>query len=130
MADGRTRRTGEYNAQIIKLTADAATMREHMDALEARVLRLEAELGARRSAGAPVAGAAAAVAPAPAPARPSKRPAPVGPPPLPQMPPVPVQKVAQQLNATARAGRRSIVDISEIAELVESIPPPPPRPRK
>ncbi len=88
-------------SQITKLIADAAAMREHIATLEARIVRLEAQLaGPSASAAAP-------------PPRPSKRSAPFGPPPLPKV-----------------GGKRSVVDISEIAELVESIPPPPLRPRK
>jgi anti-sigma factor RsiW len=125
MADPRSRRTGEHNPQIIRLIADAAAMREHIDALEARILRLEAEVAAgRRSAAAP-----SPASMPPAATRPSKRPA-AGPPPLPKvLPTIPAMPAAM----SKAGGRRSIVDISEIAELVESIPPPapgPPRPRK
>lgn len=122
MADARARRTGEHNPQIISLIADAAAMREQMAALEGRVLRLESELAAAR------ANADRATMPL-APRPTTKRPAPLveahrGPPPLPPtvitaMPP-----------SRRSAGRRSIVDISEIAELVESIPPPPPRSKR
>src|SRR5690349_108539 len=119
MAEPRSRRTGEHNQEIIKLLADAVTMRQRLDALENRVLKLEAELTAARKASVrpPTSGAAP---PRPA----SKRPP--GPPPLPpldgaggmspRMPPIPKS-----------SGRRSVVDISEIAELVDSVPPPGPR---
>ncbi len=118
MADARSRRTGEHSPQLIKLTLDLAAMREQIDALEGRVLRLESELATAR------ANAASAPA-APAVPRPtSRRPAPLGPPPL------PVMKAAMPSIPARRVGRRSIVDISEIAELVESIPPPPRTPRK
>jgi hypothetical protein len=129
MADPRSRRTGEHNPQIVGLIADAAAMREHIDALEARILRLEAEVAAGRRI-------PAATSPAtmpPSAARPSKRP-PLGPPPLPRVPPtVPAMPAAMPAAMSKAGGRRSIVDISEIAELMESIPPPapgPPRPRK
>ncbi|MDB4937045.1 MAG: hypothetical protein JWP87_4017 [Labilithrix sp.] len=112
MADPRTRKTGEHNANLVKLIADGVAMRERIEALEARVARLEAELAARPSA--------------------TKRPAPVGPPPLPKMPSVaPRPSSGASMPALPKSsGRRSVVDISEIAELVDSIPPPAPRPRK
>jgi hypothetical protein len=128
MADPRSRRTGEHNPQIIKLMADAAAMREQIDALEARILRLEAEVATARNAALKAAVESAARVPprpasvAPAPVRPTKRP--VGPPPLP--------KITGSMPSVAprTGGRRSIVDISEIAELVESGPPPSLRPKK
>jgi len=121
MADTRSRKTGEHNAQLLRLMADAVAMRAQIAALEERVLRLEAELAAGRAT------------------RGSKRP-PAGPPPLPKgmpstmpamprMPSIPAAPAGGPVSARA-GGRRSVVDISEIAELVESIPPPVPRPRK
>jgi hypothetical protein len=130
MADPRSRRTGEHNPQLIRLIADAAAMREHIDALEARVQRLEAELAAGRKS--PAATSPATSPAPPAVARPSKRPV-AGPPPLPKMLPTMPAIPAMPASMSKAGGRRSIVDISEIAELVESIPPPapgPPRPRK
>jgi len=106
MADVRSKRTGEYNAQIVTLMADAASMREHIAALEARIVRLESAAASARKA------TSVAAPPRPAP--------PVGPPPLPKIKPAIPKPVS----------RRSVVDISEIAELVESIPPPPPRSRR
>lgn len=98
MAEVRSKRPGELNPQLAKLVADASAMREQINKLEARVLRLETELASAR--------------------KPSKRPPPhVGPPPLPRQSVIP-----------KASRRRSVVDISEIAELVESMPPPPPRP--
>lgn len=47
---------------------------------------------------------------------------PIGPPPLP--------KASTSITPPRPVGRRSVVDISEIAELVDSMPPPPPRSRK
>ena len=126
MADARARRTGEHNPQIISLMADAAAMREQMAALEGRVLRLESELAAAR------ANAGRATMPL-APRPTTKRPAPLveahrGPPPL---PPTVITAAMPSMPPSRRsAGRRSIVDISEIAELVESIPPPPPRSKR
>lgn len=133
MADVRTKRTGEYNAQIVTLMADAASMRDHIAALEARIVRLESAAASARKATSvaapprpapappPMPPAAPSPAPAPSAERSSKRPpAPVGPPPLPKMMPAIPKPVS----------RRSVVDISEIAELVESIPPPPPRSRR
>lgn len=115
MADARSRKTGEQNPQLIRLIADAVAMRAQLAALEERVLRLEAEVAAGRAT------------------RGSKRPPTAGPPPLPKgpvMPKMPSLPVAPA-SMPKPGGRRSIVDISEIAELVESIPPPmPPRPRK
>jgi hypothetical protein len=117
MADPRSRKTGEHNPTIIKLLSDAVAMREKLEALEARVLRLEAELATRSS----------------------KRPGPAGPPPLPKTSPSIVPKTAGTTAGTTgtsmpalpkTGGRRSIVDISEIAELVESMPPPAPRSKK
>ena len=98
MAEPRSRRTGEHNAEIVKLLADAAQMRTRLAALESRVEKLEKELASARKG--TVAGARA----------------PVVPPPLPRMsaaPPLPKS-----------TGRKSVVDISEIAELVDSLPPP------
>ena len=86
-------------------------MRQQIEALEARIARLEAASASAASVpAAPV---------APVAARPSKRPPAHGPPPLPIVTSIP-----------RPSSRRSVVDISEIAELVESIPPPPPRSRK
>ena len=116
MAEPRSKRTGEHNAEIVKLLTDAASMRERMQALEARVLRLEAELASAKNSARPP--APTSIAPRPS----TKRPAGGGPPPLPSpsmMPVIPKQ-----------SGRRSVVDISEIAELVESMPPPAPRSKK
>lgn len=116
MADPRSRRTGEHNAQVVKLMEEAAAMKERLDTLEGRVLRLEAELSSSRKSLKPPAAGAGAPRPG------SKRPG-AGPPPLPAMTPA--------MPALPKAGgRKSIVDISEIAELVESIPPPPPRSRR
>jgi hypothetical protein len=128
MADPRSRRTGEHNPQIVRLMADAAAMREQIDALEARIFRLEAAVAAgRKTAATPPSPSPASIPPAATP--PSKRPA-AGPPPLPKVfPTIPTMPAAMN----KAGGRRSVVDISEIAELVESIPPPapgPPRPRK
>jgi hypothetical protein len=122
MADARSRRTGEHDPQLIALMADAASMREAMDALAGRVLRLEAELAALRAGQArPAAAAGVTVPPRPT----SKRPAPLGPPPLPA-------DVAARPSSQPRkaAGARNVVDISEIAELVDSVPPPPRAPRR
>jgi hypothetical protein len=102
MSDARSRRTGDHNPQLIKLAADAAVMREQMDALEGRVLRLEAELAAVRASAA------------------KGRP-----------PPLPTITVGKSSVPPRKAtSRRAVVDISEIAELVESIPPPPRAPRR
>jgi hypothetical protein len=107
MAEPRSRRTGEFNQELVKIRLEAMAMRETIAQLEARVAHLESELstlrGARPSAG-----------PGP---RSSKKPPPL--PAIPNMPPLPRQ-----------SSRKSIVDISEIAELIESVPPGPPRPRK
>jgi hypothetical protein len=110
MAEPRSRKTSEHDAQLIRLVADAVAMRAQMAALEQRVQRLEAELAASR------AGTSG-----------SKRP-PAGPPPLPKMPPVPHAPAGAV--TSVRGSRKSVVDISEIAELVDSVPPPPLRPRK
>ena len=119
MADPRSRRTGEHNAQIVKLMADAAEMRDRIDMLEGRVVRLEEELSSARKSTKSVSIAAAPAAPRPT----TKRPSTGGPPPLPQMHPA-------MPPPSKSGGRKSIVDISEIAELVESIPPPAPRSRR
>lgn len=112
MADARSKRTGEHSSDLVRLATDAAHMRAQLAALESRVASLEAELSTARKSVAP---------------RPSKRPAATGrlvPPPLP-----PGGGVVMP-SGPRSAGRRSIVDISEIAELVESLPPPPRTPRK
>ena len=116
MADVRTRRTGEHNTVIIKLMADARAMQDRVDALEGRMLRLETELASSRKASVKPATSAA---PRPA----SRRPAPGGPPPLPPL--IPGMPMLPR-----SVGRKSIVDISEIAELVESVPPPAPRSKR
>lgn len=122
MADPRNRRTGEHNPQIIKLMADAATMREQMAALEARIVRLEAEVASARNTAKATGASVAPTSAPPVPPRASKRP--LGPPPLPKI-------SGSMPSVTPKSGgRRSIVDISEIAELVESVPPPASRPRK
>lgn len=139
MAESRTKRTGEHDADVLKLAADSAMMRERLAALEARVAMLEAEVSALRG------GAAASTATPSRPgsasatiARPSKRPpAPSAstsggrmPPPLPPGGGMPVGTSRVAMPPSAKGGRRSVVDISEIAELVESMPPPPHSPRK
>jgi hypothetical protein len=104
MAEPKGRKTGEHNALIVKLIADGAAMREQIGALEARLRKLEAQMATTStSTSTGTAG--------------NKQP-----PPLPR----PVGPVA----AAKLGGRRSVVDISEIAELVESIPPPIPRAKK
>lgn len=123
MPDARGRRTGDPSAQVIKLAADAAAMREHIDELEGRVLRLESELAVMRAS---VTKLTAPVALSSAPRPTSRRPTPIVPPPLPAI-------TASRPSAPPRkaGGRRSFVDISEAAELLlESIPPPPRPPRK
>jgi hypothetical protein len=119
MAEPKGRKTGEHNGNIVKLMADGIAMREQLDALEARILRLEAELATlRKSAAAAEKGPRISLPPTEAP-RPGKRGG-LGPPPLPRI----------TGSMPAVGGRRSFVDISDIAELVESLPPPPPRPKK
>ncbi|CAN5869326.1 hypothetical protein BH11MYX4_BH11MYX4_09340 [soil metagenome] len=119
MSDVRARRTGEQSPPLVKVMAETTEMRAQIDALEGRVLRLEAELATMRAS------LAKLTAPAP---RPSKRPGAGVPPPLPPMTEILAGSVS---TAPRKAGsRRSIVDISETAELIESIPPPPRAPRK
>jgi len=120
MAESKSRKTAEHNLLIVKLTTDGAAMREQIDALEARILRLEAEVATLRKAQAPA--PRASVPPVAAP-RASKRPGPLGPPPLP--------RITGSMAAVQPARRRSMsIDISDIAELVESMPPPGPRSKK
>jgi hypothetical protein len=124
MAEPKSRKTGEHNGLIVKLLADGAAMREQIDALEARMLRLEAEVATMRKEAAAAVPAKApprvSIPPAEAP-RPSKRPG-AGPPPLPRL--------TGSMGAV-KPGRKSMsIDISDIAELVESMPPPAPRPKK
>jgi hypothetical protein len=120
MADARKGRTGELNADLVKLAGENSALRERVATLEGRVLRLESELtlvleqlgvriGGRASKGPPATRGQ------------SKRP-PVGPPPL---PPTGSKSILPK-----GSGRKSMIDISEIAELVESLPPPPRTPRK
>jgi hypothetical protein len=124
-----SRKTGEHNADTVKMMADAVAMRERIVALEARVLRLESELTAVLA----LVGGGAAVSVT---ARPSKGPPAVprppntakrgGPPPLPGAGAAPPAR-----SLVPRAGaKRGDIDISELAELVESIPPPPRAPRR
>jgi hypothetical protein len=104
-------------------------MRDQIASLEGRVLRLESELAAVLA----LVSAGAAVRPS---MRPSKAPAATprpahaakrgGPPPLPG-----VGASAPGRSIAPRAGaKRGDIDISELAELVESIPPPPRAPRR
>src|SRR4051794_7613368 len=106
MADSKSRKTGEQSAVLVKVMADAAAMREHIDGLEARILVLEATV-AKLKKGAIEAGA-------PKVPRASKGPGPFGPPPLPH--------ISGAMNAVkAGVARRSFVDITDVAELVESM---------
>jgi hypothetical protein len=131
-----SRKTGEHNADTVKMMADAVAMRERIAALEARVLRLESELTAVLA----LVGGGAAVSVT---ARPSKGPPAIprpahaakrgGPPPLPGggAAPLPGGSAPPARSLAPRAGaKRGDIDISELAELVESIPPPPRAPRK
>ena len=118
MSDVRARRTGEGSPPLIKVMADATAMREQIDALEGRVLRLEAELSSLRALLAQLG------APAPAPTKITTRRPAAGPPPLPEI------REGRASLSPRKASRRSIVDVSETAELLESIPPPPRAPRR
>jgi hypothetical protein len=120
-----SRKTGEHNAESLKLIADAVAMREQIASLEGRVLRLESELSAVLAlVGAGAAGRPSKAPPAiPRSAHAAKR---GGPPPLPG-----VGAAAPGRSLAPRAGaKRGDIDISEIAELVDSIPPPPRAPRR
>ena len=110
MAEPKSRKTGEHNLLVMKLTAEGVAMREQIDGLEARMLRLEAEVATMRKN--------VAVAP-----RASKRPG-AGPPPLPRL------TGSMGAVAPARKVSMSSIDVSEIAELVESLPPPVPRSKR
>jgi hypothetical protein len=103
MAEPRSRRSEEHNQDLTKLLADSAMMRQRLEALEKRVIKLEAELAAARKSPTP---------------RPSKRP-----PPLPLVD-VPVGLPARMPPIPKSSGPKGVVDISEIAELVDSVPPP------
>ena len=106
MAEPRSRRTGEHNAQIVKLQVEAAQMRAQLVALEARVERLEAELKAARKGTGAGAGGGTPGAKV------------VVPPPLPPT-------VRHSMPSLPKStGRKSVVDISEIAELVIDSTPP------
>lgn len=126
MSDVRPRRTGEGSPPLIKVMADTAAMGEQIDVLEGRVLRLEVELASLRALVVKLGAPAPAPAPAVVPGRTSRRPA-AGPPPL---PPPPEIREGRASLSPRKASRRSIVDISETAELIESIPPPPRAPRR
>ena len=126
MSDVRSRRTGEGSPPLIKVMADTAAMGEQIDVLEGRVLRLEVELASLRALVVKLGAPAPASAPAAVPGRTSRRPA-AGPPPL---PPPPEIREGRASLSPRKASRRSIVDISETAELIESIPPPPRAPRR
>lgn len=110
MAEPKSRKTGEHNLLVMKLTAEGVAMREQIDGLEARMLRLESEVATMQKN--------VAVAP-----RASKRPG-AGPPPLPRL--------SGSMGAVPQGRKMSMssIDVSEIAELVESLPPPVPRPKK
>ena len=122
MVEPKSRKTGEHNGNIIKLMADAVAMRAQIDGLEARILRLEAELATlRNTADTSTKAPPRASLPVSADSlRPGKRGGAGGPPPLP--------RITGSMGAVG--GRRSFVDISDIAELVESMPPPAPRSKK
>ncbi len=130
MADPRSRKTSEHNAQLVGLVADAVAMRAQIAALEKRVQRLEAELAASRVSVNKAPGAG----PPPLPKGPQGAAATGAAPAIPRtaaLPKMPAVAPAPAGATSARGSRRSVVDISEIAELVDSIPPPPSaRPRK
>ncbi len=115
MAESRGRRTDEFNKDLILLRAELLQMQKKVAALEARVVTLEQALEAARG-DAPVK---------------KKSIKPPGPPPIPGMPatmpalpkPGPPAKSPPSKGATS-ISKRSFVDISEIAELVDSVPPP------
>jgi hypothetical protein len=119
MAESKSRKTGEHNLLIVKLTTEAAAMREQIDALEARMLRLEAEVAGLRKGAATTKKASIA----PPPTGTGKRPGGMGPPPLPRL---------TGSMAAVQPGRKMSmsIDVSEIAELVESMPPPGPRSKR
>jgi hypothetical protein len=123
----KSRKTGEHNGLLVKLMADGAAMREQIDALEARILRLEAQVATMRAGAAPAVAVPGKTAPrlsAPPPdaPRPNKRPGGLGPPPLPRL--------TGSMGAV-KPGRKSMsIDVSDIAELVDSMPPPAPRSKK
>ena len=109
----------------IDMVVDTKAMRDRIAALEARVSRLESELAAVLAQLPPSASAAGRASKGP-PAVPrvglgSKRP-PLGPPPLPSGKSVVPRAVSRKTSTD--------IDISEIAELVDSVPPPPRAPRK
>ncbi len=120
MAEPKSRKTGEHNGNIVKLMADGIAMRAQIDGLEARILRLEAELANLRQSAAVAENTAPRALPPPEAPRAGKRGS-VRPPPLPRM---------TGSMAAVTGSRRSFVDISDIAELVESMPPPAPRSKK
>jgi hypothetical protein len=105
MADGRTRKTGQHDQQLIRALAEATEAKRAVAALTERVDRLEAELALLRGAGATAMTS-------------GKR---VLPPPLP----------ASQPTGPIRRQSKGYIDVSDMAELVESergsttsIPPP------
>jgi len=101
MADGKTRKTGQHDPQLVRALADVADAKELVAELAKRVERLEAEIALLRNQLAPG----------------SRR----GPPPLPREEAVPAQGEPKRRNT------EKFIDVSAIAELVEGQSLPPPR---
>src|SRR5687767_9488403 len=115
MAEGRTRKTGQHDQQLIRALAEAteakravAELTKRLEALEAEMALLRGQLSAipRGSAPNPAVGSP--------PREPGKRVVP---------PPLPASHAATP--GPVRRQSKGYIDISEMAELVnESIPPP------
>lgn len=122
------RRTDEFNKDVIELRMELAKMRATVTALEERVAVLERDLAAARGGKTP-APPLSSPSGIPRPGAPTiKKPTKsAGPPPLPGMPPNMPALPKSAATSSKHPGKRSYVDISEIAELVDSVPPPPTR---
>ena len=120
-------RTGDHS-DMVRLANEASALREQVGTLEERIQRIETELALVLEH----VGVRLTIRPSKLPpgVRTSKRPPRVGPPPLP-----PIEGGARSKSIAPKSiapkGRKSqTIDISEIAELVESLPPPPRAPRR
>jgi hypothetical protein len=107
MAEGRTRKTGQHDQQLIRALAESTEAKRTVAELVRRVEKLEAEVALLR-------GQLSATIPSTPPA--ARR---AGPPPLPPSPSAPPRRTSGK--------HQPFIDISEMAELVDpadSIPPP------
>jgi hypothetical protein len=118
------RKTDEFNKDVIELRMELAKMRATVTALEERVSILERDLVAARGAKAAPAAPTSMPGGIPRPGAAALKKSSKGPPPIPGMP---ATMPALPKTMSKHPGKRSYIDISDVAELVDSVPPPPTR---